>query len=60
MKKLFDEKMSSGEIQRVFFNYVGKHRGENIDKVKKEYKEISKKIVLRELTEKSKMMTSHF
>ena len=60
MKKLFDEKMSSGEIQRVFFNYVCKHRGENIDKVKKEYKEISKKIVLRELTEKSKMMTSHF
>ena len=60
MKKIFDAKMSSSEAQRVFFNYVDKHKGENLDDVKKEYKDVSKRIILRELKEKPGMMTSHY
>lgn len=48
---IFSETMSSDEVQRVLFDYAVKHRGENIDSVKTEFREVSKKIVSRELKE---------
>lgn len=59
MKELFNTNMSSPEAQRVFFDYVAAHRGENVDEVTREYKEISQQIVRREMEESAGKMTSY-
>ena len=60
MKKMFSEHMSSNELRRVFFNYADKHRGENIENVKREYREIAKKVLMRELKTNAGAMTSDY
>lgn len=59
MKSLFNINMSSPEAQRVFFDYVAEHKGENVDEVAREYKEISKQIIRREMDENAGKMTSY-
>ncbi len=59
MKTMFNETMTRPEAQRIFFNYVAEHRGENIDAVKAEYLEVSRKIVQREARDSSNCMTSY-
>ena len=59
MRTIFNERMSSQEAQRVFFEYVAAHRGENIEGVKQEYKDVLKTIVRKELKSNDGYMTSN-
>jgi len=59
MKAIFNETMTRPEAQRIFFNYVAEHKGENIDDVKAEYLKVSHKIIQRESQDHSKCMTSY-
>ena len=56
---LFNDQMSSPEAQRIFFDYVSEHKGENIDAVKDEYRRVTRDIVRRERQENEGMMTSY-
>jgi len=59
MKAMFNDKMSSTEAMRMLFEYASAHRGEDMEDVKKEYREVSRKIVLREAKESNGRMTSY-
>ena len=59
MKTMFNETMTSSQAQRIFFDYAAAHKGENIEDVKAEYCEVSRKIIRRELTENEGYMTSY-
>ena len=59
MKTLFNNKMSSAEAQRIFFNYVVEHRGENVEAVKDEYRKVSRQIIRRERKENAGHLTSY-
>ena len=56
---LFNIEMSSSEAQRVFFDYVSSHQGENIDDVKRESQEMSQAIVRNEFSLANPQMTSY-
>ena len=57
--KLFNEKMTSTEAQRVLFEYADAHRGENMEAVKAEYQEVARAIVRREMRDNAGFMTSY-
>ena len=59
IKRIFNDKMSSTEAESIFFDYVAKHKGENVDAIKDEYRKVSKKIIRRERKENAGVMTSH-
>lgn len=59
MKTLFNDKMSSAEAQRIFFDYVVAHKGENVEAVKDEYRKVSRLIVKRERKENVGKLTSY-
>ena len=59
MKTLFNDKMTSSEAKRVLFEYADAHRGENMEEVKAQYKEVAKRIINREFKSNEGYMTSY-
>ena len=59
MRAMFNETMSSTEAMRIFFDYAASHKGEDLSDVKKEYREVSKEIILRERNDSRGYMTSY-
>ena len=59
MKSLFNDNMSSTEAKRVLFEYADAHKGENLEEVKAQYKEVVKRIIDRELKTNEGNMTSY-
>lgn len=54
---LFNENMSSKDAQKILFDYAEKHRGEDMEEVKKEYREVLPKIIRREMKENEGWLT---
>ena len=59
MNKLFNERMTYPEAQKVFFSSLDGKTGNEIENIKKEYAEILPAIIERELRENEGVMTSY-
>lgn len=57
MEELFNDRMSSAEAKRVLWEYAYAHRGEDIEEVKAQYREVAKRIIAREQKENERYMT---
>lgn len=59
MDTIFDSSMTYSQAQKVWFDYVDAHRGEDISHVAEQYRDTVKQIIRRETIENHGCLTSY-